>query len=227
MTSGRAGCHPGGSVCAMAFVSSTDLLVLHSLRIQGMADTGRVARRFSLDPGTVEDLLLDYQAYGWIQRVEFADLHGWSLTETGHRKGSELLAGELTEAGATAAVTQAHTGFLALNPRFLTAITKWQIRPTPSEPMATNDHSDWPWDEDVLRTLAALTRLVRPIADGLSLALDRFAGYPDRMVAALARVDRGERNWVDAPRIDSVHTVWFELHEDLLATLGLERGHQS
>jgi hypothetical protein len=24
--------------------------------------------------------------------------------------------------------------------------------------------------------------------------------------------------------MDSYHTVWFELHEDLLATLGLERG---
>jgi hypothetical protein len=40
----------------------------------------------------------------------------------------------------------------------------------------------------------------------------------------LRRVDRGERRWVDAPRIDSCHTVWFELHEDLLASLGLERG---
>lgn len=211
----------------MAFVSSADLLVLHSLRIQGMADTGRVARRFSLDPGTVEDLLLDYQAYGWVERVEFADLRGWSLTEAGHRKGSDLLADELTEAGAKAAVSQAHTGFLALNPRFLTAITRWQIRPTPAAPMAANDHSDWPWDENVLRTLAALTSGVRPIADQLSLALARFAGYPDRMAAALGRVDRGERNWVDAPRIDSVHTVWFELHEDLLATLGLERGDRS
>jgi hypothetical protein len=37
-------------------------------------------------------------------------------------------------------------------------------------------------------------------------------------------VDRGERSWVAQPKIDSCHTVWMELHEDLLATLGLERG---
>jgi hypothetical protein len=29
---------------------------------------------------------------------------------------------------------------------------------------------------------------------------------------------------VDSPLIDSFHTVWFELHEHLLATLGIERG---
>ena len=27
--------------------------------------------------------------------------------------------------------------------------------------------------------------------------------------------------------IDSYHTVWFELHEDLLATLGLERAAET
>ena len=37
-------------------------------------------------------------------------------------------------------------------------------------------------------------------------------------------VDRGERAWVAQPRIDSCHTVWMELHDDLLATLGLKRG---
>jgi hypothetical protein len=29
---------------------------------------------------------------------------------------------------------------------------------------------------------------------------------------------------VARPRADSCHTVWMELHEDLLATLRLERG---
>ena len=28
------------------------------------------------------------------------------------------------------------------------------------------------------------------------------------------------------PMIDSYHSVWFELHEDLLATLGIERGSE-
>ena len=205
--------------------ANSELLVLHSLRIQGMADTARAARRFALDPAAVEELLLDAEAFGWVQRVGFADLTGWALTESGRNRGSQLLADELDRTGARAAVTAAYGAFLTFNARFLTVITKWQIRPTAGDPMAANDHSDWRWDEDVRKSLAGLVRRVRPITDDLEQALPRFASYPQRMTAALERADRGERKWIDGPRIDSCHTAWFELHEDLLATLGLQRGH--
>ena len=32
--------------------------------------------------------------------------------------------------------------------------------------------------------------------------------------------------WFTRPMIDSYHTVWFELHENLLATLGIERARE-
>jgi hypothetical protein len=54
--------------------------------------------------------------------------------------------------------------------------------------------------------------------------LARFRGYDDRFTAALARVEQGELTWVARPRVDSCHTVWMELHEDLIATLGIRRG---
>lgn len=56
--------------------------------------------------------------------------------------------------------------------------------------------------------------------------LTRFQGYDDRFAAALARVDAGDRSWVDRPGADSCHTVWFQLHEDLLATLGIRRDEE-
>ena len=71
----------------MAFVSSAELLVLHGARIRGMVDTDSVARRFSLDPVTVEDLLLDHEARGWVRRAGFADVTGWTLTEARFRTG--------------------------------------------------------------------------------------------------------------------------------------------
>ena len=40
------------------------------------------------------------------------------------------------------------------------------------------------------------------------------------------RVERGERGWVDGVGLDSCHRVWFEVHEDLLATLGIPRGEE-
>jgi len=208
----------------MAYHSSPELLVLHAVRIQGMTDRSGIAQRFALDPDTVQELLLDDEVFGWVQRVGFADVSGWSLTAAGRDKCGRMLAEELRVAGARTAVEAAYGSFIQLNGRLLTLMTKWQIRPEPWNRMAPNDHSDWTWDEDVLKGLAHLSRDLRPIGDQLANALSRFAFYPDRFSAALGRVDRGDRKWVDEPKIDSCHTVWFELHEDLLATLGLKRG---
>ncbi len=191
-----------------------------------MADTAVVIRRFWLDRPIVEDLLHRYEAQGWIQQVGFADLSGWSLTDEGRVENTRALALELAETGTRDVIAASHADFLQLNARFLKTITKWQIRPTPWDPMAANDHSDWRWDDRVLADLASLLGQVRPICDRLAEALTRLDGYVDRFAAALDRADRGERAWLDQPGMDSCHAVWFELHEDLLATLGLERGQE-
>jgi hypothetical protein len=36
-------------------------------------------------------------------------------------------------------------------------------------------------------------------------------------------VQGGDLDWFTRPMIESYHTVWFELHENLLATLGIQR----
>ena len=60
--------------------------------------------------------------------------------------------------------------------------------------------------------------------------LDRFAElqprmsvYGERLDEAYDRVLAGDLGYVSGARIDSYHTVWFELHEDLLRMLGRER----
>jgi len=204
--------------------SSPELLVLHGVRVKGMADGAAVASRFGLDHHVVEELLLDYEAQGWVTRVRFAGIGGWALTAAGRAENERRLAAELEETTARPEIEAAHGEFLTLNSRFLAAVTNWQIRPERADPLAANDHTDWRWDERVLDDLRRLDRQVRPVGQQLAAALDRFSGYPERYSAALDKVDRGQHAWVDQPRIDSCHTVWMELHEDLLATLGLERG---
>jgi hypothetical protein len=208
----------------MGYPSPPDLLALHAVRILGMADSAAVARRFRLDPAVAEELLLDFEASGWIQRVRFADISGWALTDAGRAEGVRRLAAELDQTGARSKVATAYAEFDQLNTSFLEVITSWQIRPTRDDSMAHNDHSDQAWDERVLDSLGGLDLSLRPVCAKLLNALDRFDGYADRFSAALDRADLGDGSWVAGIGIDSCHTVWFQLHEDLLATLNIARG---
>lgn len=51
-------------------------------------------------------------------------------------------------------------------------------------------------------------------------------GYADRYRSALRRDQAGEYRRMDSIDVDSCHTTWMQLQEDLLPTLGLQRGHE-
>jgi len=108
--------------------------------------------------------------------------------------------------------------------RFGAACTEWQVRPTRLDAMALNDHTDWRWDERVLRTLASVEISFKDLCRQLADRLARFDGYADRYSSALSKAVAGQREWVDAPDRDSCHILWIQFHEDLLATLGIPRG---
>jgi hypothetical protein len=204
--------------------SSAELLTLHAIRLKGMADDAEVAARFGLDLTLARELMLDFQAFGWITRVEFVGTAGWTLTESGRSENERQLAHELAATNSNSSIHDAYLSFLPHNDRLLRACTDWQLRPSGADPLAVNEHTDNEWDQRVLTTLSALREEIRTICQQLGHRLARFRGYDDRFTAALARVEQGELTWVARPRVDSCHTVWMELHEDLIATLGIRRG---
>ncbi len=207
--------------------SAPDLLVLHAVRLAGVADAATVARRYGLDLARTQESLLDHQARGWVTWTSFAGAGGWSLTDAGRAEGERRLAAELaavTHVDGRGTVRQALGTFLPLNARLQRACTRWQLRPSPRDPLALNDHTDPSWDRAVLDELALLGREVGPLEAQLTAVLDRFGGYDARFSAALGHALAGDTGWVDGVGQDSCHAVWFELHEDLLATLGLQRG---
>lgn len=208
----------------MAHLSAPDDLALHGVRVLGFPTTSRIAARYGLDVELVHDALLDFEATGWVRHLSFAGSSGWSLTDAGRAVNERRLAAELDRANARAVVTSAHATFLPLNRRFGVACTDWQIRPTRLDPMAFNDHTDWRWDDRVLQTLSSVDRSFRRLCDQLAECLTRFDGYADRYSSALSKVAAGQRAWVDAHDRDSLHIVWIQFHEDLLATLGIPRG---
>jgi hypothetical protein len=69
--------------------------------------------------------------------------------------------------------------------------------------------------ELVDRTAAVLRRT--------AAALPRFDQYSERLADAVARAETGEIEYLVSPRVESVHTVWMEIHEDYLQSLGRDR----
>ncbi|WP_431982990.1 hypothetical protein [Streptomyces qinglanensis] len=75
------------------------------------------------------------------------------------------------------------------------------------------------------QTIAALEGPATALAgfeSRLTNRLDRFSGYHQRFTEALAKA-HVEPAWITGTDRDSCHRVWFELHEDLIATLGMTR----
>jgi hypothetical protein len=203
--------------------SQPELLVLHSVRIQGLADDAAVAVRFGLDRADTRELLLDFEAYGWVTHNVFAGTEGWSMTERGRAEDDRRLAEELAEASARPVVAQAYEAFVPLNARLLQACTDWQLRPELDDRLTPNTHTDPEWDERVLGELEALGGELGPLVISLASALTRFDGYDTRFSAALVRARSGQSEWVVGAGIGSCHVVWMELHEDLISTLGIQR----
>lgn len=203
--------------------STVALRALHALRLGGVLDEGAIARRCATDPEVVGELMLDYEAVGWVNRIAFADLRGWALTDRGQREDDRRLREELDTAGSRAVVEDAHRRFEAHNAAVVAACTRWQLRPAHAGRFVTNTHDDPAWDARILDELAdAAIDLGRLVAD-LGAALPRFNGYDERFAAALAHARAGSFDWVAGIDVDSCHKVWMELHADLLSTLGIER----
>jgi hypothetical protein len=85
-----------------------------------------------------------------------------------------------------------------------------------------NDHTDPDYDARVLRLFGELDRRAGAVCAELAAVLPRFGQYRVRLADALARVAAGELDHLTTS-MDSYHSVWFQLHEDLLATLGIAR----
>ncbi len=207
-----------------------DLLrVLHAVRLAGINGADAVVERSEIAASRVASVLTEAQASGWVeQRVVVRDRRpsGWMLTAQGRRHGEALLAAEVALAGAAEALVAAYERFRTVNQQFLDVCTDWQLFPDEDGRRAVNDHSDPDYDRAVVERLVRLDEVIQPVLADLASALARFEGYGERFAAARRLVEAGERDWFTRPLIDSYHTIWFELHEDLLATLGLERSHE-
>jgi hypothetical protein len=199
----------------MSHASPTDVRVLHAVRTLGYAGTARVAARADEPEDVVRTHLADAQAQGWAVFSRFGGDGGWSLTERGRAHGEQLLADELDAVGARPAVEAVHQDFLLHNDAVAAACTAWQLAE-----LGIGEHT--PTRASTIAALRGPAAALAGIEHRLTAHLERFAGYHHRFGAALAAAG-ADPGWITGTDRDSCHHVWFELHEDLIATLGLTR----
>jgi hypothetical protein len=109
--------------------------------------------------------------------------------------------------------------FLPVNRRLRELCTAWQCRPDGS----VNDHADPMYDAGIRDRLDDIHDAITPILSRLAADLPSVGGYEAKLVAAMANLDAGENGWLASPLLDSYHTVWMHLHQELLMALGMSR----
>jgi hypothetical protein len=127
------------------------------------------------------------------------------------------------ELRADAAVAEAMDTFeTGINKQVLALTTDWQTVEVDGD-RVPNDHGDADYDAKILdrlgRTHEKTPKVLRPVAEADPL-VDRFLA---RLGTALLRAEGGETDYVSGVRVDSFHTVWFQMHEHLLRLTGRER----
>jgi DNA-binding transcriptional ArsR family regulator len=183
--------------------SDTRLLVLHALRLKGMADVGAIAVASERAPSAVEAELAELLIRGMVRFLDKRD--SWSLTPQGRAEHARLLRADLDDTGCVGVVESAYERILGVNVELLETITALQQ------------------GDQAVERLQAVHHEARRATEALAVELDRMRSYAPRLAAALERIETGEREWVARPLMDSYHTVWHELHEDLMLTLGIDR----
>ncbi|WP_229719137.1 hypothetical protein [Nocardia jinanensis] len=145
------------------------------------------------------------------------------LTPPGRAELDRLLAAERATVDQEALKGVYHEAFDALNTTFKQLVTDWQL----IDGTRPNDHSDTAYDAAIVFRLGELHQQLVPLLDRLVGFASRLSGYRERFGAALCKVRAGDHSWLARPMVDSYHTVWFELHEELIGLSGLSRAQEA
>lgn len=112
--------------------------------------------------------------------------------------------------------------FLRFDAQVKQLTTEWQLAGATSGGETYN-----PEEWRLIDRLVALDEKAGPVVSQLGRTVSRFADYRPRLRKALEQLEGGNREWFSGVKCDSYHTVWWQLHEDQLLTLGIDRRHDS
>lgn len=99
--------------------------------------------------------------------------------------------------------------FEIINTKFIKAVSEWQA----------GGGKDSRAQDQMTRIVEKMMRNLEEIIPDIP----RYQAYSDRFARSMSLADRGETDYVCNPTVDSMHNIWFEFHEDILAVIGRPR----
>lgn len=183
--------------------------LLHTLRVKGAATAPALAA--ALGRERVEAELEPLVAAELVTRAGEGPEALLALTPPGQERDRELVAAELSDAGRERLGQLYANPFLPVNVEFKRLCAEWQ---TAGESF------------ELLERAVGLHERVEAFLTAAAALVPRLGRYAERLDAAFERVQDGDGDALVGPVGETYHNVWFELHEDLIATLGRTRAEE-
>ena len=193
-------------------------LVLHGLAIKKHANAAAVAAAVGLAENEVRIILDDAVAKGRVSRSG----EGYTLLPVARVALDGAYSRLYPAQRADAAFVAAYERFETINQELKALTTAWQTIEIDGESVL-NDHTNKDYDDRLIDRLGSLHERAEAILRQFAAGLPRLAIYAEKLDAALKKAEDGAIEWVSGAKIESYHTMWFELHEDLLRILGRTR----
>ena len=194
--------------------------IVRALLIKGFATVELLASAVVATPEKLGPVLDTMTADGLV-----GDAGGMlQLTDDGKALGNEMLAADRELWGVDDA-SAALDAFLPLDHRMKEVVTAWQMSEVDGEPVL-NDHSDEDYDAAVLADFTSVHQDATAWLEPLRNGLPRLVDYSSRLHRAATLVADGGHMFIASPRVDSYHSIWFELHEDLILLAGRTRADE-
>lgn len=201
-----------------AIPDDTRYAVLGAIVLKKMATAPAVAQATAVPVETVREVVGDFEASGVVVRAE----DNIFSTEEAEKQVRDHADNSYGTVRGDPAVERWMARFETQNRHFLETISAWQQIDQGGKKL-TNDHTDPEYDARILARVDATLVRVGKLLDELSSKVSRVARYGERLQEAFDKVDAGETKYLSDPTLDSVHNIWFEMHEDILLILGKER----
>lgn len=202
-------------------MTDTTFLVLHGLCVKKAATTEDLAAWAGCGETDLEAPLAAATDSGFVLSGRGRHM----VTPAGREWLDEQYPVVFAEVRTDADFTAAYDRFEEINSELLGLMTRWQTVSVGGT-WVPNDHLDEAYDESIIEELAGLHQRAVPILQAFTGPVPRLLRYITALDDAEQKVLTGNRDFLSGAKIQSYHTVWFEMHEDLLRMLGRTRKEQ-